>query len=376
MLRATARRLGVILGVILLCPGCGAEPWAGEVSERDGVLYVTNPADGIWQARGEAPIWFELEQTFGVERAPEDAILSPIDAVEVDDRGNVYVLSSAPSRLVAFDSNGNVRWSSDQRGQGPGDLSKPYGLAWDGATSLYLTNQSGARLDSWSVDGKFLESRSMSNNFRYLLRTVGFLSDGRLVLEGSGGATADAFVVVVDLGDSSHSGFAVDVTNQRREDGGVLATVAVEDDMIVVGDYDSYEVRWFAADGSLSRVWARDFNKLKGVAILEELGASTVFSWLYPPLRLTTGDFLVCLSWVETDDVDETFARLVDTGERPVRRNALDLFDARGRLLFSLEGDGGEPEIGRPAKVDALGHLYTITDEPFPRVRRYSVHIG
>ena len=34
---------------------------------KDGVLYINNPKDGLWQDRKDDPIKFELEMTFGVE---------------------------------------------------------------------------------------------------------------------------------------------------------------------------------------------------------------------------------------------------------------------------------------------------------------------
>lgn len=348
----------------------------GTIEERDGVLYVANPREGLWQGTETRPIRFELEQTFGVEREPRSAILAPIDAVEVDDERNVYVLSSAPSRLVAFDPQGSVRWSSDERGQGPGDLSKPYGLAWDGTSTLYFTNQSGQRLDAWTTSGAFVDSRSLSEIFRYFGRPESFLDNGRrLVLRGAGGENADAAITVVDIETPAQPSaeFLVDVTDHRRDGHGIFASVVVADGLIVVGDYDSYEIRWFEPDGSLARVWTRDFDKLTGTAIHEERGAHTVFSWLYPPLRLDSGRWLACVSWVETDDVDATFARIIEDGEPPVRKNSLDLFDNAGRLLYSLVGDGAVPTIGRPVRVDNAGRLYTVLDDPYPQVRRYAV---
>jgi hypothetical protein len=54
----------------------------------------------------------------------------------------------------------------------------------------------------------------------------------------------------------------------------------------------------------------------------------------------------------------------------------LDLFDAEGRFLYSLVEDGAfTPSIGRPQLVGADGRLYTISDDPFPQIRRYRVQI-
>src|SRR5690606_18010008 len=87
-----------------------------------------------------------LETTFGgaaeSSNAPK-ALLASITSVEVDTLSRVYVLDAPPggrARLVSFTPGGDVRWTVDVQGSGPGELRYPYGFAYDGDSMLVVGN--------------------------------------------------------------------------------------------------------------------------------------------------------------------------------------------------------------------------------------------
>lgn len=110
MLRRYALFLSILLGTLW---GCQAQENITEV--RDGVTYVTNPRHGSHQDQATAPLRFELEQVFGAEEEPRQALLFGIASVVTDDQGTVYVLDTRDNRLVAFNPDGSVRWQTGRR---------------------------------------------------------------------------------------------------------------------------------------------------------------------------------------------------------------------------------------------------------------------
>lgn len=121
----------------------------------------------------------------------------------------------------------------------------------------------------------------------------------------------------------------VDVANNQLRFSGSKTDMKVSGGYITVGDFDSYEWRVFDRTGRLIRHVSRRFEEMIGYPVADEQS---------PPY-------------------------------------SLDLFDAEGRFLFSLENSGDAPTIGSPTAVGPDGRLYTRVLDPFPPVRRYRVEI-
>lgn len=108
------------LPVLHLAGACAPAPaWQGNIEERDGVVYIDNPADGLWDDAARPPFRLELERVFGVEDEPVDAILASVlggKSFAVDGGGNDLRRpprapagtenSRRPSRVVTSRSSG------------------------------------------------------------------------------------------------------------------------------------------------------------------------------------------------------------------------------------------------------------------------------
>ena len=62
------------------------------MEEREGAIWVTNPSEPLWPDDGRPRIEFELEQVFGADETPEEALLGSTPWIAVDDVGRVYVV--------------------------------------------------------------------------------------------------------------------------------------------------------------------------------------------------------------------------------------------------------------------------------------------
>lgn len=362
--------------------------WEGSIERQDAVTRVRNPATGAWDGDGAEHLVFELEQVFGVEAQPEETVLGQVGGVAVDDAGNVYVTDRQAHRLVAFAPDGSVRWSVGQQGEGPGDFSQPTNVVWDGDSRLLVSDRLWTEVEIWTTAGEHVGRRELQSvgiaSSGYL---VGFVAPERLVLVETLDDVLGAGIRVVEAGEQwvSGQGFEVSVEDapSPQSRGGVQVGVSIVDDRIAVGDIDSYDIRFFDAGGTLSRVVSREASHLPGMAITER--AWRPLSHVTAPLGLPDGRW-IAVSY-GPPDVEDPAAYLTEllqwrpgAGPPPVQRTTVDLFDAEGRLLTSVVRDrplteGRFPEMGYPQTVGPEGSFYTSVSDPYPQVRRYRLDI-
>ena len=376
--------LRCVLGAVVLLAACApAEEWAGTIEDRDGVVYVDNPAEGLWSARQPPPLAFELEQEFGAELEPPEAIIGQVRSYAVDAAGNVYVLDRQPLRLLSFAPDGGVRWTAGREGEGPGELNNPRGIAVAGS-SLYLVNRGGTAVDEWDSDGNFRAARSLVGLEIGLVSPAGFLPPDKLVVSrvmmGATGVTVSA----VELAEppALAARFEHNALPERPlpEHFGMEVDVAVRGDRIVLGSTGRYEFRVYDGAGNLERVVRRDVDYLVGAGISTTESGSMIagYGGLDAPVRLQSGHWIARVVWpTNVDDPDGATAMMMSDDFRPVFNTSYDLFDPEGRFLYSLVfEDTSEGEIGSRLQLGGDGALYAQLSDPFPQVRRYRVAIG
>lgn len=377
-----------LLCILVLLPllACGTD--AGDtdaftLDERDGVTYAINSATTLWTP-DEAPLQFELEQTFGVADAPEEAMLAGISSVVVDSDGVVYLLDRGNHRLVAFNPDGSVRWSQGREGEGPGEFQNAFALVPGPADDLLVVNQSGQRWERWSYNGELLESHDASRieGGGFFLSPLGFYNDQLIASSSAMGEEPQRFMqvdldalAVVDTLFERPLGF------ELPEFFGYGVSSRLEGDRLWVADATSYVLHEYTLDGQLVRQIERtDESGLlpPGVYAGDQGARMSSFSRLSTPLRLG-GHLLVHSYWpTNLTDPDAHVRRQAREQDVPevTYDAALDLFATEGQLCGRIRyEDMREAAIGRPMAVGPDGKLYTTTSAPFPQVRRYAVRV-
>lgn len=95
--------------------------WKGTIEEKAGVTIVKNPKKPVYRDNV-----FELQEdiSIGNNEGNEEYVFSKI-RIDVDQRGNLYVLDERASEIRVFDSNGMYIRNIGKFGQGPGEFQKP-----------------------------------------------------------------------------------------------------------------------------------------------------------------------------------------------------------------------------------------------------------
>lgn len=358
------------------------DEWAGTLEENEGVVYVRNPAEGLWSGSGESLLPFELEQEFGVDSTPAEAILNSIRSFAVGDDGSVYIVDGGDHRIVAFGPDGDVRWEAGRQGPGPGEMFLP-GSVFVHGDRLYLVNRGGATLDEWDLEGAYVGGRSLADADLERPSYAAALPTGALALGRPLARRTGTTVTLVRLDDlaTTLGAFAFDASKDPDSTGfGVSVDVRVRDGRIVLGGKGEYEFRIYDADGVLSRVVTRDVDYLRraGTHSSEAAGSTIMgFGGVDAPVQLPGGYWLTRVVWpANVDDPDVAVYRILTEDFEVDFNSSYDLFDAEGRFLYSRLFPGNDSDdFGADLQTGPDGAVYTIVADPFPHVRRYRVRV-
>ncbi len=114
----------LIIILLLTVIACGGEgPEKVTIETIDGVKYVNNHQT-VW---GDTPgISLEFVRQFGeLESANENnQFFKPVD-VDVDSKGNIYILEEGNCRIQKFGPDGEYKATFGRKGLGPGEFSEP-----------------------------------------------------------------------------------------------------------------------------------------------------------------------------------------------------------------------------------------------------------
>jgi hypothetical protein len=368
-----------ILALILLIGACtNQESDTTKTTNGSETQIISNPEYGELQ-ESDNPVQFELVREFTFKET-DDILVGSIGNVNTDNDGNIYFYDFRFSRIVSLDETGDVRWVTGQEGKGPGDFMQARGMVIHDDL-LYISNQSGSRLDRFNLNGEYQGSSD------YPLEIdgssiLGFSDDGKLILSQSAVGIVGTKIHVVEFDGSSFTpinSFDVDQSGGKEIPKNVGMSVGVEyqDGQIISGSAGKeYELDFYNLDGKIAKTINRDFDKLSGIGSAN--GMTLSYSSIQYEFELNSGHFFVFARWAAgvTDADQEVKKRANENYVYPTNKNTLDLFTQDGKLLYSIEGDGSSFNLGYPVHTDQNGLVYFMKTSPSLSLKKYSVTIN
>lgn len=289
------------------------------------------------------PLSLKQDLAIGVEDGDENLMLGQISRVDLDAKGNIYILDYKSRKIVVCDRDGKLlRTIAVAAGQGPREATNLSGIAVTPGGTLFINDMQ--KVIVYGPDGQYL--RTFLVDFR--ISSIGCAGAEELVAIGpNGGKILHVFdpagKLLASFGDTFTPPGEFAPMKDMPMFGAPLIFNCAKDGRIFVLNPHKYEVSVFK-DRKLERTIAGNSELFKP---LQKMGRGIVSTAAH---ILASGE-LVLVSFQNPD---------------PNARKTADVFQG-GKPIGAVDFPG------TPYNVDARGRIYFAETDPFPRVVRYAI---
>jgi len=303
---------------------------------------VTVPSPG---ASTPPQIVLKPDLTIGVEDGNENLMFGSISRIDLDGKGNIYILDYKGRKIGVFDSNGqHKRTIPVPAGQGPKEATNLSGIAVTPQGTLYINDMNSRKIIVFDPEGRFVRSFLVD----FMISSIGCPGTENLV--GIGPHNKKIFHVFDPAGkllDSFGEPFPIPAELEPMKDMPMFRAPILfncgKDGRIYVLNPHRYAISIF-----------------KGQRLERTLeGKNEVFR---PIQRMGRGFVSTAAHIVQSGDL----ILVVFHNPDPKSTKKMDVF--RGRQQIGTMDVAGTPHI-----VDPEGRIYFAEDEGFPKVVRYKM---
>lgn len=333
------------------------------VERIDGIEHVTNTGEPL---RGRMPL--EVAEVFRIDPDELKADSPPLfDIAAKDDAGNLYLADLRNVGIYKFDSGGRLVANFLRKGQGPGEFPRLGDLQILGGHAWVIGNWP-MKIAKFSLDGRFVDEWTFPSFRNFYLRTLVVAEDRFLTVsyrdlpEGQGRVRVSALM-------DSREGFITQYCEDadagifRIRTGATEGPAIASTDPLVAADIHhavdrrsgtvyvcnnrAYEIQVKNPDGTTRRIIHRAHKALE----LDDSGKDGILGAIAPQLppeaRQRTKDALPAALnaiWGISVLPNGCLAVKRITGLDSVE---IDLFDGKGRLLYTILPSAEIPDLKR-----------------------------
>ena len=148
--------LTLFLMFIFMMAACKRpEDWKGKIREIDGVVYVQNPKDPMF----DAPILELVEELrIGEMESRPEYLFARISSLAVDNEKNIYVADRMEDHIKVFSPEGLILRTIGRSGQGPGEIGRVDKIFIAENGDLIVVDPARREIHTFSPDGQHVES--------------------------------------------------------------------------------------------------------------------------------------------------------------------------------------------------------------------------
>jgi hypothetical protein len=373
-MKFTVKYLSIVLflSISVLCISFGGQntEWKGKIEKRDGITVIRNPKGPIYD---EDVFGLEEELSIGEAEGRKDYMFSMIVSIDVDDKGNIYVLDIKETHIKVFNPNGRLIRIIGRKGQGPGEFQRPFTVQITAQNEVVIWDVIIQRLHFFSLDGEYKKSISFEKLFNHPVIN----SEGNIVSIVNGDVAENpkyelrkhdlelnplTFYYSFPKYDIARDGF-----NSFRS---ILQWAVTNNNEIVCGHPDEgYELKIFNSEGKIIKNIIKDYTPIK---IPDEEIKRATRQKLPPGRFYSIPKYYSPFRWII---VDEDYRIFVCTWERMKNRRGRywDVFSPEGKFIARIP-ISHEVLMGKPI-IFKGGNLYLIEadEDGYQYVKRYKV---
>jgi hypothetical protein len=369
----------VFISLLILFIACGKQKteWKGTIEEVDGVTVVKNPDNPLYS--GDV---FNIEEELAVGGADANGefMFSRI-ALDVDDKGNLYVLETKDVEIRVFDENGRHIFSFGKKGQGPGEMMRPTSVGFQitPQNEIMLYDPPSQRYIFFSLDGKYLR-RISTTTLGTVLNPVTLNSRGEFIAQTVPPPMYDKELKIFD---SDFSTLKVITTlknppwNQSEIpvlEPSIIYDVSQEDN-IIWGSSDKYEISVLNPEGELIKKIIKDYNAVEVSEDYKkrviELYESRLQRNYISQMKFIFPKYFPAFGSITIENTGRLFIETYEEVKDRTGYHYFDVFNPEGIYIakIPLKTEHVNTYIWKKSK------LYTIEEdeEGFPVVKRYKV---
>lgn len=158
-LKSGLREILVFFLLFLMMAG-SLRPDKIKIKKENGVTVIYNPKKPSPPPGMPTELILKEDLSIGVKEGQEEYMfLDPVD-MDVDDKGNIYVLDRKAFHIKVFDKDGQFVRTIGKKGQGPGEVQRPRDIDITPQEELLINDMSARRLLFFSLEGDFLKEAS------------------------------------------------------------------------------------------------------------------------------------------------------------------------------------------------------------------------
>lgn len=132
--------------------------WQGTIEVVDGVTFVKNPEEGLWDLEGEANVALVQERQIGELDGPEEFLFTYITDVAVNSKGDFYVADRQLNEVRKFNKDGEYLMNVGRFGQGPGEFQSIQIVCVNSHNDLIVFDGRMGRISVFSDNGELIET--------------------------------------------------------------------------------------------------------------------------------------------------------------------------------------------------------------------------
>jgi len=160
------KRLATIMALLALaCCDASTQGASGPVIDTlpSGLRVVTNVSPRLnGSAQGRIQASEELHIGNALSGGPEEFVV--VSGLEVDGEGRIYVSDLLAHDIRVFNSDGTFSHAFGRKGEGPGEMDRPYGVLVDPHGRVWVREVGNMRFSLFERDGTFIKVIPIRHN--------------------------------------------------------------------------------------------------------------------------------------------------------------------------------------------------------------------
>jgi len=135
------------------------------IKTENGIPVVYNPKNPAPPDGSPRSLILQHELTIGEDDTDPNSMFSQLRSLQVDDQDNLYVLDMKETKVKVYDKNGKFLRSFGKKGQGPGEIDRPYRMEMSGDNRLVIADMGNNKLVYFGLDGSLVKELPAGKNW-------------------------------------------------------------------------------------------------------------------------------------------------------------------------------------------------------------------